>query len=152
MKEKKTITKSYKELIFRRVPKTIRLLLLKLHEGAPTGIFNQPGQGVKFLTEHFGRLSDFPGIYVVVSSRGKPRVIRQSKNVLRDIQRFVRCKRNKDVRAFLHLGEEYGERSIEHGEKIMSRQFVIWIEVASEIERRLIVRLLQSKWKNFLIG
>lgn len=151
MEPKAKLSKRYKELVFGRVPKNIHLLVAKLHHGVNVTVFKEKGNGIKFLTNQFGRFSDFPGIYVLVSGRGEPLLIRQSKNVFRDIQRTVRGNRNKDIRIMMSLAEKYNDRSVERGEKEMESLNVIWEEITNEIERRLLVRMLKSKWSKYLI-
>ncbi len=134
----------YREhLLKSRIPDKIELIKKKIEIGYPMSLFNKSGNGTKALLESTGRLTDFKGIFIVTTLENTHLVLGESTQVLQEIQKMSRAKRQKDITLIEKIGNEYGSKDAAQAQEFLNASNVNWIEVADKTERVILKRALR---------
>lgn len=113
-------------------------------KGFPVKVFYKEGNGIKTLLKRTGRLTDFKGLFVLSSKDGQLTYMKESENVLREIQQLVRGKRKKDQLFLQKIANAYGFDTVLAGQTHLKSMEVKWIEVFQKPKRLALYKASQS--------
>lgn len=98
-------------------------------------LFYKQGNGIKTLLDKTGRITDFRGLFVIVSADKRQVIVRESDQVLTEIQKTVRGKRVKDQKLLKRIARLYGFKSALAGQEYLKSMEVKMLEIFDESKR-----------------
>ena len=113
-------------------------------KGFPVKTFYKRGNGIKTILYRTGRLADFKGLFVFSSKDGKAVFVKESENVLQEIQQTVRGERVKDRKFLEKIANTYGFNTSLAGQAYLKSMEVKWIEIFQKSKRLALFKASKS--------